>query len=425
MKILALVLFIAVYVFMIAFQKYRLYAAAAVAVVFLVTGIVPLNMLVEVLNFNVLLMLFGMMLIVYFFIESRMPMKIADFLLDKSKNICMVTVFLSLFAGVISAFIDNVATVLMIAPVAIAISKKLKVSPVAMVICIAVSSNLQGAATLVGDTTSILLASYAKMTFTDFFFMNGKPGIFFAVELGALVTIPIMLFLFRDMKEPVHSDERTQVNDYFPTVILVLTIIVLIIASFFPNRPEMTNGFVCSGFGLLCIIHSIFKAKNSDSAKTCIKEADYQTLMLLACLFVIVDGVNEVGIIDDIASLFVRFGGNNRFLLFTLIVWGSVAVSAFVDNIPYVTAMLPVLAGVSRMTGTDPNLLYFGLLIGATLGGNITPVGASANITGIGILRKQGYEVSNKEFMRISVPFTLAAVTAGYLFLWFVWGGKA
>ena len=421
MKMFALVMFIAVYVFMIAFQKYRLYAAMAAAVVFVIAGIVPVGQLPDVLNFNVLLMLLGMMLIVYFFIESRMPMKIADVLLDKSKNLCMVTIFLSLFAGVISAFIDNVATVLMIAPVAIAISKRLKVSPVAMVISIAVSSNLQGAATLVGDTTSILLASYAKMTFTDFFFMDGKPGIFWAVELGALVTVPIMLFLFRDMKEPVHAGERTVVENYFPTVMLVLTIAVLIVASFFPNRPAMTNGFVCSGFGILCIIHSLIKTKKSESAGKCIKEVDYQTLLLLASLFIIVEGVSQVGIIDDIASLFVRFGGDNRFILYTLVVWGSVAVSAFVDNIPYVTAMLPVLSGVSRMTGIEPNLLYFGLLVGATLGGNITPVGASANITGIGILRKQGYTVSNKEFMRISVPFTLAAVTTGYLFLWFVW----
>ena len=421
MKILALVLFIAVYVVMIAFQKFRVAAAGTAAVVFLVTGIVPWNELIGVLNFNVLFMLLGMMLLVYFFIESKMPMMIADFLLDSAKNVCIVTVLLSIFAGVISAFIDNVATVLMIAPVAIAISKKLKISPVPMVISIAVSSNLQGAATLVGDTTSILLASYANMTFTDFFFMNGRPGIFWAVELGAAATIPIMLFLFRDMKEPVHAEEKTKVENKFPTIMMLLTIAVLIVASFFPNRPEMTNGIVCMSFGLITMLHSLVRTKSKDSCVSCIKEVDYLTLLLLASLFIIVAGVTNVGIIDDIASFFVKVGGNNRFLLYTLIVWGSVLISAFVDNIPYVTAMLPVLSGVARMTGTDPALLYFGLLTGATLGGNLTPVGASANITGIGILRKNGYEVSNGAFMRISVPFTLTAVTVGYLFLWFVW----
>ena len=223
MKLFALIVFIAVYVVMIFIQKYRVYAAAAAALLFICTGIVPIANLPSVLNFNVLLMLFGMMVIVFFFIESKMPMRIADTLLEKSGNVCMVTIFLSLFAGVISAFVDNVATVLMIAPVAIAISKKLKISPVPMVISIAVSSNLQGAATLVGDTTSILLASYANMTFTDFFFMNGKPGIFFAVELGALATIPIMLFLFRDMKEPVEAGERTEITSPVPGIMLART----------------------------------------------------------------------------------------------------------------------------------------------------------------------------------------------------------
>lgn len=421
MKLTALIIFIAVYVVMIFFQKYRVAAAAAAAILFIILGIVPLKAVPGALNFNVLLMLFGMMLTVYYFIESRMPMYIADVLMEHSANLRMVTILLSVFAGVISAFIDNVATVLMIAPVAIAISKKLKVSPVPMVISIAVSSNLQGAATLVGDTTSILLADYAKMTFMDFFFMKAKAGIFFAVELGALATIPIMMYLFRDMTQKVTVGEKTKIKTPVPGILLLMTILVLIAASFFPNRPEMTNGIICTTFGVLSILHAVFIRGERESFAACMKEVDYMTIILLASLFIVVNGVGNVGIIDDMASLIVRTASSNRFLLFTIIVWASVAISAFVDNIPYVASMLPVLAGVAAKTGMDPTLLYFGLLTGATLGGNLTPVGASANITGIGILKKNGYEVSNGEFMRISVPFTLTAVTVGYLFLWFVW----
>ncbi len=421
LKIIALIIFIAVYAVMVISQKYRVYAAAAGAVIYLILKIVPLQGITEVLNFNVLFMITGMMLTVYFFIESQMPMRIADMLLDASKNLAMVTIFLSLFAGVISAFIDNVATVLMVAPVALAIAKKRNVSPVPMVISIAVSSNLQGAATLVGDTTSILLGSYAKMNFLDFFFMEGKPGIFWAVELGALATVPIMMFLFRDMREPVSADVRTEVKDYFPVWMLLLTIVTLIAASFFKNRPEMTNGIVCMGFGIACMIRSLIKTGNFHECRLCLKDVDYMTIILLASLFIIVAGVSNVGIIDDIAGFLMKAGGGKLFLLYTLIVWVSVAVSAFVDNIPYVTAMLPVISVMSSKMGISPNLLFFGLLTGATLGGNITPIGASANITGIGILRKNGYEVKPKEFMRISVPFTLAAVTVGYVFLWVFW----
>jgi Na+/H+ antiporter NhaD/arsenite permease-like protein len=95
--------------------------------------------------------------------------------------------------------------------------------------------------------------------------------------------------------------------------------------------------------------------------------------------------------------------------------------SAFIDNIPYVATMLPVAAGIANILGIEPYILYFGLLSGATLGGNLTPIGASANITAIGILRRDGYEVSAKQFMKIGVPFTLAAVTVGYVLIWFIW----
>ena len=119
---------------------------------------------------------------------------------------------------------------------------------------------------------------------------------------------------------------------------------------------------------------------------------------------------------------FVRLSSGNLFMIYSLIVWASVLLSAFIDNIPYVAAMLPVTAGIASLMGVDPTILYFGLLAGATLGGNLTPIGASANITALGILRKTGYEVKAGEFMRISVPFTLTAVFSGYVLIWLFWG---
>lgn len=421
MKITALIIFIAVYAIMIFAQRIRVWGALGGALLFLIIGIVPVTELTSAIDFNVLLMISGMMITVSYFQISGMPMRIADILLDKSKDLRMLTIYLSLFAGVVSAFIDNVATVLMIAPVALAVAKKQKVSPVPMIISIAVSSNLQGAATLVGDTTSILLGGYAKMTFSDFFVMDGKAGIFWSVELGAVLTIPVMMIIFRKFTQPVDADEKTEVTDYVPTISLLMTIVVLIIASFFKNRPELTNGIVCCTFAVICIINSFIKTGEGRQFDNAVHEFDWQTVLLLASLFVVVYGITAVGIIDDIAEFFVKVGGSNLFFLYSLIVWGSVLVSAFIDNIPYVSAMLPVISGIAAKLNIDPNLLYFGLLCGATLGGNLTPIGASANITGIGILRKNGYEVKTSDFTRISVPFTLTAVTAGYIFLWFVW----
>lgn len=421
MKIFALVLFALMYVLMIAKPKYRPLYALSMAAIFLISGILPWKDLMSTINWNVLLMISGTMIIVYYFIESHMPNLLADILLEKAKNVMWVTILMSLFAGVISAFIDNVATVLMVAPVGMAICKKLNMSPVGMILSIAVSSNLQGAATLVGDTTSIMLGDYANMNFMDFFWMNGKPGIFFAVELGALATVPVMMYLFRKDTAPVSSTGRTPVTDYLPTVMLLLMVAALITASFIPDTPDMINGIICCVLAAATIVIDFMRVKKADNTAEALKNLDFETLGLLSGLFVVIGGLTNVGIIDDFAGLIVKFGGNNIFLLYTIVVWGSVLISAFVDNIPYVATMLPVLTAVTATLGIEPYLLYFGLLSGATLGGNITPIGASANIAAVGMLRKEGYQVSFAEFMRIGVPYTLVAVMTGYLYFWFIW----
>ncbi len=123
-------------------------------------------------------------------------------------------------------------------------------------------------------------------------------------------------------------------------------------------------------------------------------------------LFVVIGTLTETGVIEDISALFVKLGGNSLFGMYSIIVWGSVIISAFIDNIPYVATMLPVVQGIAAMMGCDAHVLYFGLLVGATLGGNLTPIGASANIAAIGILQKEGYEVKATDFLKIGVPFT-------------------
>ena len=418
---LALSIFVVMYIFLLALPKYRSYTAVITAVLFIVLGILPVKNALTAINYNVIMMLTGTMLIVELFIESDMPSYIAENLLKIVPNVQWAVVLLSLFSGIISAFVDNVATVLMVAPVGIEVCKKIKTNPVPVIISIAVSSNLQGAATLVGDATSILLGSYANLSFNDFFWFNGKPGICFAVELGALLTIPVILFLFRHEKGKVNEEVTVKITDYTPTYFLIGMIISLIVASQFENKPELTNGFICCGLAFILIIIEAIKQKNIKVIPNTIITLDIETLLLLCGLFVVIEGITEAGVIEKIVEIFMNAGGDNVFVMYTLIVFVSVLVSAFIDNIPYVATMLPVVTGIAAMMGISPYLFDFGLLIGATLGGNITPVGASANIAGIGILRKNGYEVKNSDFFRVGIPFTLVAVLSGYLFLWVVW----
>ena len=194
----AIILFAATYVLMIAFGKYRPYIALTSGVLFILSGMLPVNQIIGALDFNVLLMIGGTMGLVQLFIDSHMPERLADIIMDRVPNVQWAAVALSLFSGIISAFVDNVATVLMVAPVAIEICKKLKTNPIPFIISIAVSSNLQGAATLVGDTTAIMLGSALDMSFLDFIWYDGKPGMFFMVELGACLSACIVYFTFRN-----------------------------------------------------------------------------------------------------------------------------------------------------------------------------------------------------------------------------------
>lgn len=433
--ILALVIFLVTYVLMLTLQKYRPWIALGSAAVFIglgLFGVYDFTILTALgaVDYNVLMMIAGTMGIVTLFIESKMPARLAEILISKVPNVKWAVVVLALFAGVISAFVDNVATVLMVAPIGLAISKKLKISPVPVIIAIAVSSNLQGAATLVGDTTSILLGGFAGMNFLDFFWMQGRPGIFWGVELGALASCLVVLVLFRKDRQPVSAEVETEVTDLFPTWLLLGTVVLLILASFLPE-PEggalltlynLRSGMICLALCIIGVARACAQRKSSGMLKQVLQDLDRDTLLLLFGLFIVIEGIKTAGVIDAIADLFFKFAGNDAFLLYTLLVFVSVILSAFIDNIPYVATMLPVVQSLAGLMGVEPTVFYFGLLTGATLGGNLTPIGASANITAIGILRKNSYEVKSSDFLRIGVPFTLAAVLTGYVFIWIFWG---
>lgn len=421
--ILAIVLFVVTYILILAFGDKKHWIALGSALLFLVLGILPIKEMIHAIDFNVLLMMIGMMGLVSLFIESKMPNLLADIIMEKVPNVQIAAVSLSLFAGIISAFLDNVATVLMIAPVAVAVCKKLKTNPVPFIICIAVSSNLQGAATLVGDTTAIMLGSTLGMGFTDFFVYNGKPSIFFAVELGAVVSAFIIAFLFRKEKQKIEkANNRTLVTDYVPTILLLGNIVALIIVSFVENKPDISNGLISCAFFIVGLIKDCISGRSIRDAKEHLQNIDLKTLGFITGLFLMIGGIEKAGVIAALANILAKFGNGSVLLLYIIIVVASVLISAFIDNIPYVATMIPVIAGIATQMGIDATPLYFGLLSGATLGGNMTPIGASANITAIGILKKEGFKVKNSDFLKIGIPFTFAAVVPAAIYIWVFYG---
>ena len=418
-----LCIFALTYILIFSLPEHQWLVAAGSALCLVAGGFLSPMSAILAIDTNILLMLCGIMGLAALFSDSQMPAFLAEKLIAICPNYRFAMTALCLFTGFISAFIDNVATVFMVAPVAMLIAKKCGQSPVPAVIAVSVSSNLQGAATLVGDTTSFLLGSYTNMDFSDFFYMQGKPGIFFAVQLGTLATIPVLLSIFYNSASfyPQRGFTTTKVKSCIPFLFLLNTIALLVFTSAVIGVTGTLNGEICLGMFLLCAATYCTTQKSLLPLWNSIKQIEWTTLILLSSLFVIIEALSQNQVIAAATALFCRLCTNNLTGAVTAIILFSVLCSAFIDNIPFVAAMLPITTSLAGSMGLSPIPLCFSLLIGATLGGNLTPIGASANIAGIGLLRTGGYHVKTQDFLKIGIPMTLAATLAGYIFILKVW----
>ena len=423
MKYLSLIIFLVCYAFVGYFmnrqkQQFALRSIYSGVCILLLTGAISFSQAINSINLNVLGVFSGTMVLSSLFIFSGVPAYLAANLVDKSKSVCMAMLLVCGLSGFISSFTENVATVLIVAPIALEIARAIKLNPVPLLIGVALSANLQGTATMIGDSPSIILAMQSGLNFNDFFWMNGKPGIFFAVELGAIGAFFILWLFFRKYQQKPREFEIIKPKTWVPAVLMVFMVLSLVVSSFMRNKPQYTVGVICLSWALIGLIWHELKHRESINL---VKNLDWQTLFFLIGIFILVGSLTSTGIIDDIAKSISAFTGQNAFFAFMLIVWMSVLISAFVDNIPYTIAMIPVAKIVAANLGLSMYPFLFGLLIGTCLGGNITPIGASCNVVTVGMLRKHGYNVKFSEFVKIGLPFTFIAVLLGSLFIWWVW----
>ncbi|MHC4481802.1 MAG: ArsB/NhaD family transporter, partial [Planctomycetota bacterium] len=287
---------------------------------------------------------------------------------------------------------------------------------------LAISSNLQGTATLIGDPPSMMLAGYFRLNFNDFFWYNGRPGIFFAVQVGAVAGFVVLWLLFRRYKQPIAEMKPQKPRSWFPLIVLGLMIAGLAGASWVDPNFVWFGAANCLLAGV--IVMSWLMVRDRQNALRILKSFDKSTLFFLAGVFMMVYALRESGVIRAAARWVAGATGSNVLGAFVLVVVFSMLLSAFVDNIPYVAMMLPLVDALGTDMGVaDTNMvLPFGLLIGACLGGNVTPIGASANIVAYGLLNQtEGESLSFLGFVRIGLPFTLAAIAAGSAFLWITW----
>jgi Na+/H+ antiporter NhaD/arsenite permease-like protein len=409
------------YVAIIAAHRWKLpIVLAACAVLLLWPGLLDLPAAFRSVNWNVVLLYFGMLLLTETLVISGAPGVLAEKLIRDGASARSVIVLVCLVSGLISTVLENVAVVLIVAPIALAAAKRLKVSPVPILIGIALSSNLQGAATMIGDPPSMLLAGALHLDFNSFFWYLGRPSMFFAVELGAVASTLVLWYIFRKHEGQAPPPAAHKLESPVPVILLVLLVAALASSSvLFPDWDYATGVIPV----IVGVIASVWWVSHHGPRRFFRQawELDWGTGFFIIGIFVLVGSVLEAGLVERFVESLAALSGHGVFIAFSLLVWGSVAGSAIIDNVPFVAAMLPVCAGLAQRLGVPPELFAFGMVIGASVGGNITPIGASANIVACGIAKREGYHVSFREFISIGLPFTLAGTAVAYLFLWLFW----
>lgn len=370
------------------------------------------------IDWDVIFLLFGMMVIVGVLRQTGVFEYIAILAVKRAKGSPLrIMILLVLITAFASALLDNVTTILLIAPVTLLVCDRLEINPVPFLIAEVFASNIGGTATLVGDPPNIIIASRAGLTFNDFL-----------IHLTPIVIIVIAVFiatlpwLFRGsfgvdparVADIMTLEEREAIRDR-SLLIKCGIVLVLVFAAFIAHPILHIEPSIVAlvGAGVLILISQMEQSDYLDSV-------EWETLLFFAGLFVMVGALVKTGVVDEIAQSAIDLTGGDALLTVMLILGVSAPVSGVIDNIPYVATMAPIVSELSGTItdGTDPNVLWWALALGADFGGNLTAVGASANVVMLGIARRSGNPISFWEFTRKGFIVTVISTALSAIYLW-------
>ena len=419
---LAIIVFIVAYVFIASEKISRIAIVLAGAAAMVIIGATDADKAFYShetgIDWNVIFLLLGMMIIVGIIHKTGLFEFLAISAIKKSSGSPKVAlVYLMILTAIASAILDNVTTILLAIPMTLIVTKHLKVSPIPFILAEVFVSNIGGAATLVGDPPNIIIASKADLSFNSFL-VHMAP----MVILVLLVVIPMIVFLFRKelVNAPADRDAvmKLQAHDFLKDVILlkkslgVLTLVMIafVLHSFLHLEPSIVALF---GAGVLVAISGL-------KPRDYVQDVEWSTLIFFAGLFIIVGGLVGSGALAEL-SAFLKdlFAGNTQLAALSILSISAV-LSGVIDNIPYVTAMSPVISDLSvGLVGRQEHVLWWSLAFGADFGGNATIIGASANVVAIGLAAKAGIHISFWKFAKYGVLVTAVSIAMVYPYIYF------
>jgi Na+/H+ antiporter NhaD/arsenite permease-like protein len=327
-----------------------------------------------------------------------------------------LAVLLMAATAAMSAFLNNVTIMLLMAPITIEIALMLEINPTSLLIPEAMASNIGGIATLIGDPPNTIIGSYAGLGFNQFLAHLGPVALLATV---ALVVVIYLVYrreyaLARRSPSPAlmaRLEKDAQITDPVTlrrAVLVVSLMMALFFTSEFFHIPPSVVGFIGATILLVWVQPDVEEMLN---------EVDWTTLMFFICLFMVVGGVQEVGLIQGLADLMAGLAGDDLFVASQTVIWLSAAASAIVNNIPFTTAVLPIAGFLTQAIPSARNLLYWSLSLGANLGGNATYVGSAPNVVAVGYLERAGYRVTFGDWLKIGLPVTLVTILIPTLWL--------
>ncbi len=416
-KIATLAIFIACYVLVIS-RKIRIAYVALVSALLLLFLLIPSGTMTtqqayDSIRWDVLGIYWGFLMLSIVFAKSGVPAHLAKHILHKTKNEGMALLSLCAITAFLSSFLENVGVVLIMAPIAIEAAKKTKSSLFHYLIPIVISANMVTTVSMVADPPALILASESGMNFMDFYWFQGRLGLGIIAIIGAVVGLAVLYYLnFRKMDKKITIEEEKIKMDYAPSALLIGGVLALSLSSYIDVRPGL--------IGLAIGIISLMLGRKV--LREVIVEFDWNSFTFIFGIFVIIGAVQAVGILQDFSSALLRIGLNNPVLTLAIVTWLSVALSSFMDNVPYTVLMIPVCTSLATSMGmTNAFPFLYGMIIGTGIGGNITPVGGTANVFACGMLEKRGHKIKLKEYMKISVPASVISVLVAYLLVQLLW----
>ncbi len=386
---------------------------AAAMVIF---KVIPLDSVMSYVSFNTLAVLIGMMLFVAVLSETGFFEYIAIFTAKFCKGSVLKIIFsLAILTAIFSGILDNVTTVLLMGPVTFLITKKLKINPIPFVIMEIFASNIGGTSTLIGDPPNIMIGSAANLSFMDFI-VHLLP----ITIVILLVTITIIYFIYRknlivkneDKLEILKLNPKDSLKDKKLLYTGLIILFFVLIGFIFGDKLGLSAGVVAITGAAVYLLLTRKPIVNY------INQVEWSSILFFTGLFILVGGLESAGIIKMLANLILKYDHNNTILLMLILLWLSAIVSSFLDNIPFVATLIPLVMTLKGQ-GVDVTMLWWAISLGACLGGNGTLIGASANVVLSKVSERNGYKITFGQYLKIGFPLMLLSIliSTGYLFL--------